>query len=74
MRLYISWKCRGHGFLNAKTLHNREVCFLRENFLEADVEMNRDVVSVNKGLTPVSLANENWRKPKVFGMNDRKEV
>ena len=72
MRLYIPRKCGGRGFLNAKTLHNREVCSLREYFLEADGEMHRDVVSVDKGLTALSLANEHWRKPKVLDTNDRK--
>ncbi|PZC70922.1 hypothetical protein B5X24_HaOG214608 [Helicoverpa armigera] len=37
MRLYIPRKCGGRGFLNAKTLHNREVCSLREYFLKSDV-------------------------------------
>ena len=72
MRLYIPRKCGRRGSLNAKTLHNREVCSLMEYFLEADGEMHRDVVSVDKGLTPLSLANENWRKPKVLDTNDRK--
>ena len=74
MRLYIPRKCGGRGFLNAKTLHNREVCSLREYFQAADVGMHRDVVAVDKGLTPLSLANENWRKPIVLDTNDRREV
>ena len=74
MRLYIPRKCGGRDFLNTKTLHNREVCSLWEYFLEADVGMHRDVVSVDKGLTPLSLANENWRKPVVLDINDRREV
>ena len=74
MRLYIPRKCGGRGFLNAKTLHNREICSLREYFLQTDVGMHLDVVAVDKGLTPLSLAKENWRKPAVLDTNDRKEV
>ncbi|CAH0678041.1 unnamed protein product [Spodoptera exigua] len=74
MRLYIPRKSGGRGFLNAKTLHNREVCSLREYFLAADVDMHRDVVAVDKGLTPLSLAIENWRKPVVLDTNARREV
>ncbi|KAJ8714401.1 hypothetical protein PYW07_002626 [Mythimna separata] len=74
MRLYIPRKCGGRGFLNAKTLHNREVCNLREYFLAADVGMHRDVVAVDIRLTPLSLAVENWRKPVVLDTNDRREV
>ena len=36
--------------------------------------MQRDVVSVDKGLTPLSLANENWRKPIVLNTNNRRAV
>ena len=71
MRLY---NIRGRGFLNAKTLHNREICNLREYFLKADVGMHRDVVAVDKGLTPLSWAKENWRKPAVLDTNGRMEV
>ncbi|KAJ8723807.1 hypothetical protein PYW07_007787 [Mythimna separata] len=74
MRLYIPRKCGGRGILNAKTLHNREVCSLREYFLAADVGMHRDVVAVDQRLTPLSLAKGNWRKPVVLDTNDRKEV
>ena len=74
MRLYIPRKCGGRGFLNAKTLHNRELCSLREYFLKAEVGMHRDVVAVDKGLTPLSMAKENWRKPVVLTTEDRKEV
>lgn len=74
MRLYIPRKCGGRGFLNAKTLHNREVCSLREYFLKTDVGMHRDVVAVDKGLTPLSLAKENWHKPVVLSASDRREV
>ncbi|RVE41550.1 hypothetical protein evm_013800, partial [Chilo suppressalis] len=41
MRLYIPRKYGGRGFLNAKTLHNRDVCSLREYFLKADVVYKR---------------------------------
>ncbi|KAJ8736966.1 hypothetical protein PYW07_000237 [Mythimna separata] len=74
MRLYIPRKCGGRGFLNAKTLHNREICSLREYFLAVDVGMHRAVVAVDKGLTPLSLAKENWCKPIVLDTNDRREV
>ena len=36
--------------------------------------MHRDVVAVDKGLTPLSMAKENWRKPVVLTTDDRKEV
>ena len=74
MRLYIPRKCGGRGFLNAKTLHNREVCNLREYFLNADMGMHRDVVAVDKGLTPLALAKEDWRGPVVLGVSDRMDV
>ncbi|XP_063825313.1 uncharacterized protein LOC135074861 [Ostrinia nubilalis] len=74
MRLYIPRKWGGRGFLNAKNLHNREVCSLRDYFLTNECGMHRDVVAVDKGLTPLSLANENWRKPKVLSVADRKDV
>ncbi|XP_063821249.1 uncharacterized protein LOC135071388 [Ostrinia nubilalis] len=74
MRLYIPRKWGGRGFLNAKNLHNREVCNLRDYFLTNECGMHRDVVAVDKGLTPLSLANENWRKPKVLSVADRKDV
>ncbi|XP_075985622.1 uncharacterized protein LOC142982823 [Anticarsia gemmatalis] len=74
MRLYIPRKCGGRGFLNAKTLHNREVCSLRDYFLSTDVGLHRDVVAVDKGLTPLSLANENWRRPVVMDVGDRVDV
>lgn len=74
MRLYIPRKCGGRGFLNAKTLHNSEVCSLRKYFLKMDVGMHRDVVAVDKGLTPLSLANENWREPIILSTNDRRNV
>ena len=74
MRLYIPRKCGGRGFLNAKTLHNREVCNLREYFLHADLGVHRDVVAVDNGLTPLNLAKENWRRPVVLGTKDRMDV
>ncbi|CAH2221644.1 jg25540 [Pararge aegeria aegeria] len=54
------------GLLNAKNLHNREVCNLRDHFLRMNVGMCKDVVAVDKGLTPLFLGKENWRKPKVL--------
>ncbi|RVE40934.1 hypothetical protein evm_014416 [Chilo suppressalis] len=66
MRLYIPRKCGGRGFLNAKTLHNREINNLREHFLNVDMGIHRDAVAVDNGLTPLSLAKENWRRPVVL--------
>ncbi|XP_073944655.1 uncharacterized protein [Choristoneura fumiferana] len=74
MRLYIPRKCGGRGFLNAKNLHNREVCSLRNYFLSNECGMHRDVVAVDRHLTPLSLANENWRSPMVMSTEDRKNV
>lgn len=74
MRLYIPRKCGGRGLLNAKTLHNREVCNLREYFLKVNEGMHREVAAVDNGFTPLSLAKENWCKPVVLSVNDRKEV
>jgi len=36
--------------------------------------MHRDVEAVDKGLTLVSLANKNWRKPMVLSTDDRKDI
>ncbi|CAB3260828.1 unnamed protein product [Arctia plantaginis] len=74
MRLYIPRKLGGRGLLNIKTLHNREVCNLREYFLHTDVGVHRNVVAVDTGFTPLALAKENWRRPVVLGVNDRREV
>lgn len=74
MRLYIPRKCGGRGFLSAKSLHNREVCNLREYFLHAEVCVHRDVVAVDNGLTPLDLAKGNWRIPVILSTDDRKEV
>ncbi|RVE44451.1 hypothetical protein evm_010855 [Chilo suppressalis] len=74
MRLYIPRKCGGRGLLNAKNLHNREVCSLRNYFLNSEGRLLRDIVAVDKNLTPLSLAKENWRKPRVLSTQDRKEV
>ncbi|KAI8436513.1 hypothetical protein MSG28_010058 [Choristoneura fumiferana] len=38
------------------------------------VWMHRDVVAVDRHLTPLSLANENWRSPMVMSTEDRKNV
>ena len=74
MRLYIPRKCGGRGFLNVKNLHNHEVCSLREYFLKIDVDMHKDVVTVDKGLTPLSLGKENWRRPVVLTTSNRMAV
>lgn len=74
MRLYIPRKWGGRGFLNAKNLHNREVCRLRDYFRDNEGGMHRDMLVVDKGLTPLSLANENWRRPTVLSTEDRKDV
>ncbi|XP_045541510.1 uncharacterized protein LOC123723010 [Papilio machaon] len=74
MRLYIPRKCGGRGLLNAKDMHNREVYNLREYFLKIDEEIHRDVVSVDKGLTPLSLNNENWRKHSVLSTSERLDI
>jgi len=36
--------------------------------------MHRDVVKVDHGLTTLSLAKENWRKPVVLDVDDRREI
>ncbi|CAH0703386.1 unnamed protein product [Spodoptera exigua] len=36
--------------------------------------MHRDVVEVDKEITPLSLASEKWRKPVVLDTNARREV
>ncbi|XP_045535833.1 uncharacterized protein LOC123721337 [Papilio machaon] len=74
MRLYIPRKCGGRGLLNAKDMHNREVYNLREYFLKIDEGIHRDVVSVDKGLTPLSLNNENWRKHPVLSTSERLDI
>ncbi|KAJ0170136.1 hypothetical protein K1T71_014064 [Dendrolimus kikuchii] len=74
MRLYIPRKCGGRGFLNAKDLHNREVYNLREYFLKTDESMHRDMVSVDKGFTPLSLAKENWLRPTVLSTSERMDI
>ena len=62
------------AFLNAKALHNREVCRLRDFFRDGESGMHRDMLAVDKGLTPLSLANENWRRPVVLSTEDRRDV
>ncbi|KAJ0182259.1 hypothetical protein K1T71_001628 [Dendrolimus kikuchii] len=74
MRLYISRRCGGRGFLNAKDLHNREVNNLRAYFLKMDVGLHKDVVAVDKGLTMLSLAKENWCNLAVLSASDRINV
>ncbi|CAK1595743.1 unnamed protein product [Parnassius mnemosyne] len=61
MRLYLPRKHGGHGFLSALTMHNREVCSLRNYFMaRANDPFCRAVIFCDKGLTPLSLANEQW--------------
>ena len=47
---------------------------LREYFLHNECGLHRDVVAVDKGLTPLALAKENWRRPKVLSTDERKDV
>ena len=47
---------------------------LRENFVKIDVDMHKDVVTVDKGLTPLSLVKENWRRPIVLTTSDHMDV
>ncbi|XP_045535408.1 uncharacterized protein LOC106709986 [Papilio machaon] len=74
MRLYIPRKHGGRGYLNAKTLHNREVHNLREYCLKVNVGMYQDVVAMDKGVTPLSLATTNWRRLPVLSVSDRISV
>ncbi|CAK1604623.1 unnamed protein product [Parnassius mnemosyne] len=75
MRLHLPRKHGGRGFLSALTMHNREVCSLRNYFLtRADDPYYRDVISCDKGLTPLSLANEQWQDPAVQCISDREAV
>ncbi|RVE41606.1 hypothetical protein evm_013746 [Chilo suppressalis] len=74
MRLYISRKCGGRGFLNANTLHNREKNNLREYFLNVDMGIHGDIVAVDNEFTPLFLAKENWRRPVVLSTWDRSIV
>ncbi|CAK1586333.1 unnamed protein product [Parnassius mnemosyne] len=75
MRLYLPRRHGGRGFLSALTLHNREVCSLRNYFLaRADDPFYRDVIFCDKGLTPLSLANEQWQDPEVQSIPDRETV
>ncbi|CAK1595089.1 unnamed protein product [Parnassius mnemosyne] len=75
MRLYLPRKHGGRGFLSALTLHNREVRSLRNYFLSrADDPFYRDVIFCDKGLTPLSLANEQWQDPAVQSISDRETV
>ena len=57
--------------MDVKNLHNHEVCSLKECFLKVDVDMQNDVVTVDKGLTPLSLGKENWLRPVVLTTSDR---
>ncbi|CAH2074940.1 unnamed protein product, partial [Iphiclides podalirius] len=75
MRLYLPRKHGGRGFLSALTMHNREVCSLRNYFLaRSDESIYTDVISCDKGLTPLSLANEQWQDPGILSVSDRETV
>ena len=75
MRLYIPRKSGGRGLLSAKTMHNREVCSLHNYFLtKAESELHRDAIVCDKGLTPLSLADEQWQNPAVLSTTDREAV
>ncbi|CAG4958012.1 unnamed protein product [Parnassius apollo] len=75
MRLYLPRKHGGRGFLSALTMHNREVCSLRDYFLaRSDDPFYNDVISSDKGLTTLSLANEQWQDPAVLSIFDRETV
>ncbi|CAG4944763.1 unnamed protein product [Parnassius apollo] len=75
MRLYLPRKHGGRGFLSALTMHNREVCSLRDYFLaRSDDPFYNDVISCDKGLTPLSLAHEQWQDPAVLSISDRETV
>ncbi|CAH2075369.1 unnamed protein product, partial [Iphiclides podalirius] len=75
MRLYLPRKHGGRGFLSALTMHNREVCSLRNYFLaRSDESIYTDVISCDEGLTPLSLANDQWQDPGVLSVFDREAV
>ena len=57
-----------------KTPYNNKICSLREYFLKIDMDMHKDVVTVDKGLTPPSLGKENRRRPVVLTTSDRISV
>ena len=74
MRMYIPRKRRDRGFLKVGNLYNHEVCSLREYFPKIDVDIHKDMVTVDKGLTPLSLGKENWRRPVVLTTSDRMAI
>lgn len=75
MRLYLPRKCGGRGLLSAKTMHNREICSLRNYFLaKADGAIHSEVIACDKGLTPLSLASEEWRDPVILSTAERESV
>ncbi|CAH2094527.1 unnamed protein product [Euphydryas editha] len=75
MRLYIPRKCGGRGLLSAKSMHNREVCSLRAYFeTRRESAMHGEVIVCDKGLTPLSLAKEEWRRPVVLSTSNRETV
>ena len=57
-----------------KTPYNNKICSLREYFLKIDMDMHKDVVTVNKGLIPLSLGKKNWRRPIVLTTSNRMAV
>lgn len=75
MRMYLPRKCGGRGLLSAATLHNREVCNLRTYFLaKSGSELHGAVIECDKGLTPLSLATENWPSPRILSTQERETI
>lgn len=75
MRLYLPRRLGGRGLLSAATMHNREVCSLREYFLtRTESELHRAVIECDQGLTPLALAIQDWQKPAVLSTQDRETV
>ncbi|XP_045510128.1 uncharacterized protein LOC123705416 [Colias croceus] len=75
MRLYIPRRCGGRGMLSAQSLHNREICKLRDYFLaKVSHAIHAEVIECDKGLTPLSLAKQDWQKPAVLSISDREAI
>lgn len=75
MRLYLPRKLGGRGLLSATTMHNREVCSLRSYFIaKSGSDLHRAVIECDNGLTPLSLAAEDWQEPVVLSTQDREAV
>lgn len=75
MRLYVQRRLGGRGLLSAATLHDREICNLRSYFLaKSGLDLHRAVIECDSGLTPLSLATEDWQSPTVPSTQDRETV